>query len=127
MPNLRAALPLNATQAGWGAEHGNRALIVLINLLHLISTPEAQTLVQEGADALAPGGRFALYGPFLRSGEATSEGDARFHASLIAQDPAIGYKDLEEVQHWLRDAGLILIESRAMPANNVLLIAERSA
>jgi hypothetical protein len=83
--------------------------------------------VQEGADALAPGGRFALYGPFLRSGEATSEGDARFHASLIAQDPAIGYKDLEEVQHWLRDAGLTLLESRAMPANNVLLIAERPA
>ncbi len=127
LPNLRAAMPLNATQAGWGTEAGERALIVLINLLHLISTPEAQTLVQEVAHALAPAGRFALYGPFLREGQATSEGDARFHASLIAQDPAIGYKDLEEVQDWLRDAGLTLIETREMPANNVLLIAERPA
>jgi hypothetical protein len=98
---------------------------VLINLVHLISTPEAQTLVQEVAHALAPAGRFALYGPFLREGRATSEGDARFHASLIAQDPAIGYEDLEDVENWLRAAGLTLIDTRAMPANNVLLIAER--
>tara|TARA_R110000851_G_scaffold140538_7_gene277923 strand:- start:711 stop:1367 length:657 start_codon:yes stop_codon:yes gene_type:complete len=127
LPNLGAAIPLNATQAGWAAEASESALIVLINLLHLISTPEAQTLVQEVAHALAPAGRFALYGPFLREGQTTSDGDARFHASLIAQDPAIGYKDLEEVQEWLRDAGLTLIETRAMPANNVLLIAERPA
>lgn len=127
LPNLRAAMPLNATQPGWGTEEGECALIVLINLLHLISTPEAQTLVQEVAHALAPAGRFALYGPFLRSGEATSEGDARFHASLIAQDPAIGYKDLDEVQNWLCAAGVTLIETRMMPANNVLLVTERPA
>lgn len=127
LPNLRASIALNAIKPGWGAGQGGRALIVLINLLHLITTPEAQTLVQEVAFALAPGGRFALYGPFLRSGQATSEGDARFHASLIAQDLAIGYKDLEDVQTWLRTAGLILIDTRAMPANNVLLISERPA
>lgn len=127
LPNLRAALALNATHPGWGAEQGNRALIVLINLLHLISTPEARTLVQEVAIALAPGGRFALYGPFLRDGQATSEGDARFHASLSAQDPAIGYKDLAAVSDWLRAVGLALTETRAMPANNLLLIAERPA
>ncbi len=99
LPNLGAAIPLNATQAGWAAEASESALIVLINLLHLISTPEAQTLVQEVAHALAPAGRFALYGPFLREGQTTSDGDARFHASLIAQDPAIGYKDLKRYRN----------------------------
>lgn len=123
--NLRAALALDATAPGWGAAHGGQALIVVINLLHLISTPEARVLINEAAAALAPGGRIALYGPFLRGGQATSEGDARFHASLKAQDPEIGYKDLAEVTAWLSEAGLGPAESRAMPANNLLLSASR--
>ena len=125
LPNLRAVLPLDATAPGWGARHAGQDLIVLVNLLHLVSTPEARSLIHETAQALAPGGRFALYGPFLRDGQATSEGDARFDASLRTQDPAIGYKDLADVTGWLEAAGLTVPESRTMPANNLLLIARR--
>ncbi|SEN25595.1 Protein of unknown function [Roseovarius tolerans] len=125
LPNLRAAMAVDATEADWGKAQAGQALIVLINLLHLISTPEARRIIAEAAQALAPGGRFALYGPFLRDGQATSEGDARFHASLTAQDPAIGYKDLAEVEGWLDDAGLTVAPSRQMPANNLFLVAER--
>ncbi|HSG57817.1 MAG TPA: DUF938 domain-containing protein, partial [Paracoccaceae bacterium] len=92
LPNLRPAIPLDATAAGWGAAHAGQDLIVLVNLLHLISVFEAKTLIAEVAQALAPGGRFVLYGPFLRDGQTTSEGDTAFHASLRAQDPEIGYK-----------------------------------
>jgi SAM-dependent methyltransferase len=127
LPNLRSAIALNAIAPGWAAVHGGQALIVLVNLLHLISASEARILIAEAAQALAHGGRFALYGPFLRDGQATSEGDARFHASLIAQDPAIGYKNLSEVQGWLATAGLALIEARAMPANNLMLVTQRPA
>jgi len=125
LSNLHAAMALDATGAGWGEAQAGQGLIVLINLLHLISTPEARRIVAEAAQALGPGGRFALYGPFLRDGQATSEGDARFHASLAAQDPAIGYKDLAEVEGWLREAGLTLHPVRPMPANNLFLVAAR--
>jgi len=125
LPNLRAVLPLDATAPGWGARHAGQDLIVLVNLLHLVSTPEARSLIHEAAQALAPGGRFALYGPFLRDGQTISEGDARFDASLRAQDPAIGYKDLVDVTRWLEAAGLTAPGPRAMPANNLLLIARR--
>ena len=125
LPNLRAAMALDATEAGWGKAQSGQALIVLINLLHLISAPEARQIIGEAAQALAPGGSFAVYGPYLRDGQATSEGDARFHASLTAQDPAIGYKDLSEVEGWLRAAGLTLHPVRQMPANNLFLLAER--
>ena len=127
LPNLRAAIALDATETGWGARHGDQDLIVLINLLHLISAPEAQTVIRETARALAPSGRFALYGPFLREGKATSEGDARFHTSLCAQDPEIGYKDLAEVAEWLAGAGLDPLKPLEMPANNILLVSERPA
>ena len=127
LPNLRAAIALDATEAGWGARHSGQALIVLVNLLHLISTDEARTLIAEAAQALAPGGVFAIYGPFLRAGRATSDGDARFHASLKAQDPALGYKDVAEVGDWLQAQGLDPIPAREMPANNVFLAARRPA
>ena len=124
LPNLRPTIALNATAPGWAAEQGHRELIVLINLLHLVSTPETQILISEMANALAPSGRFALYGPFLRAGQATSDGDARFHASLKAQDPTIGYKDLAEVKDWIEATGLSVIDIRSMPANNLLLVAQ---
>ncbi len=123
--NIRPAIALDATEPGWGARHPDQNLIVLVNLLHLIAARPAQTLIVETARALVPGARFILYGPFLRDGQTTSDGDAAFHASLRAHDPAIGYKDVAEVQHWLSDAGLKVMTTVDMPANNLTLISEK--
>ncbi|WP_296765857.1 DUF938 domain-containing protein [Sediminimonas sp.] len=125
LANLRPVITLDATAPGWSAAHPGQDLIVLVNLLHLISTPEAHTLVAEAAMALAPGGVLFLYGPFLRDGEATSEGDARFDASLRAQDPEIGLKDDWEVIDWINAAWLDLAAVVEMPANNLALIARK--
>lgn len=125
LPNLRSPRSLDATTPGWAADHGGQALIVMVNLLHLIGTPEARVLITEAAAALAPGGCLALYGPFLRDGRATSDGDARFDASLRAQDPQIGYKDLPAVIGWLQQAGLTVGPVLDMPANNLMLACLR--
>jgi SAM-dependent methyltransferase len=125
--NIRAPRDLDAARAGWAAAHGPVDLVVLVNLLHLISDGEAETVLREVAAVLARGGIFALYGPFLRDGAATSEGDAAFHASLQAQDPAIGYKDVIGTCATLVAAGLAHVETVAMPANNLLLVFERRA
>lgn len=125
VPNLRAAIPLDATAPGWGAAHAGQNLIVLVNLLHLISTAEAKTLIAEVAHALAPGGRCVLYGPFLRDGETTSDGDRTFHAALRAQDPEIGYKDDWDVIDWLHGSWLELVQVIEMPANNLCFVARR--
>ena len=119
------AIPLDATAPGWGARHGGQDLIVVVNLLHLISGAEAQTLLAEAAQALAPGGQLVIYGPFLRGGQATSPGDAAFHAGLRAQDPEIGYKDVDEITARLTGAGLRMVDTAEMPANNLALCAER--
>ena len=126
-PNLRKAIALDATAPHWGAEHAGQDLILLVNLLHLISTDEARQLISEAAQALAPEGRFIIYGPFLRAGETISEGDASFDASLRAQDPEIGYKDDFDVIDWLHDAGLTLVDVVEMPANNLAIVARRPA
>ena len=123
--NIAPAIPLDATAPGWGALHSGQDLILLVNLLHLISEAEARILIAEAATALAPKGMFAIYGPFLRDGHTTSEGDATFHASLRATDPAIGYKDVGAVRCWLAEAGLIALPPIFMPTNNLMLIARR--
>ena len=126
LPNLRAAIALDATKPGWAKRYPGQNLIVLINLLHLIATPEARRLIHEAAQALAPGGILAIYGPFLRDGKTTSPGATAFHNSLRAQDPAIGYKDDWDVIDWLHGDWLELVQVMEMPANNLAFIARRA-
>jgi len=123
--NIRPARVLDAGVPGWGAAQAPCALVLVVNLLHLVPEAVAQTVVAEAARALAPRGMLAIYGPFLRDGATTSDGDAAFDASLRAQDAAIGYKDARVVQGWMAAAGLAPRAPVAMPANNLFLLADR--
>ncbi len=123
-PPIRPALHLDATQEGWSDAHGGQDVIIMVNLVHLISHDEARIAVSEASRALAPGGLFFLYGPFLRKGQTSSEGDAQFHASLRAADPDIGYKDVAEIRQWLEESGLQINAIIDMPANNLIVIGE---
>lgn len=124
LPNLCPATILNAACAGWGANHTPYDLIYLGNLLHLIPQDAAQTVLQEAAQALTPTGRLVIYGPFMRGGVLTSEGDRRFHGELCAADPEIGYKNDDWVRQVLVSSRLTLTEVREMPANNLSFIAQ---
>lgn len=120
-PRIAPARLLDAGQPGWAADLGQWDALLVVNLLHLIPEKAACAVLQGIATALAPGGRALVYGPFLRDGRATSEGDAAFHAALRAQNPAIGYKDLAWVQAQLATAGL-QATPHDMPANNLGLV-----
>ncbi len=125
LDNLTLPVRLDATQTGWSQTTGPLDLIVLVNLLHLISETEARSVIAEVAKALAPGGVFLLYGPFMRGGELTSQGDERFHESLISTDADIGYKDDFDVIDWAQEAGLETAHVLEMPANNLSLVFSR--
>ena len=122
LDNLTLPVRLDATQAGWSTSTGPLDMIVLVNLLHLISEAEARIVINEVAKALAPSGVFLLYGPFMRGGELTSEGDERFHENLVNTDAEIGYKDDFDVIEWAQTAGLNAAQILEMPANNLSLV-----
>jgi len=122
--NILPARDLDAATPGWSATHGPADLILLVNLLHLITDTQAATVLEEIAKALTPGGIALIYGPFLRDGEATSDGDAAFHARIQADTPGAGYKDVVAVCAALVRAGLHHVETVRMPANNLLLAFE---
>ncbi|AZV79460.1 DUF938 domain-containing protein [Parasedimentitalea marina] len=127
LDNVLTARALDATSPGWGSQLDRpQDLIVLSNLLHLISKPETRILISEAAAALAPDGQLVIYGPFMRNTSLSSDGDVAFHASLIAHDPETGYKDDGETKIWLQDAGLNMVGSPEMPANNLALISKKT-
>ena len=120
-PNLRAAVVLDAASPGWAKDWPAQDVVLIINLLHLIPTDIAQAIIANAARALGPSGKLMLYGPFLRDGQTTSDGDAAFDASLRAQDERLGYKDLAWVIAEFANANL-KTRITQMPANNLMLI-----
>lgn len=125
LANQHTALKLDATRGEWSAQWLGQGLILLSNLLHLISQEEAETVLSESALALSSGGVSVIYGPFLRGTTFASEGDRRFHESLRAQDPEIGYKSFQDVQEIQSSAGLVVEPPIEMPASNLFLVARK--
>lgn len=120
--NIAAPRQLNATVDGWNKKVGPMDIISLCNLLHLISTPEAETLICEAAKALTPHGKLFIYGPFKRDGKLISEGDKNFDASIRASDVETGYKDDAWAKSVAMKNGLALDQAIEMPANNLALV-----
>ncbi|EAQ04354.1 hypothetical protein OB2597_09429 [Pseudooceanicola batsensis HTCC2597] len=123
--NILPPRVLNAVLHGWADQFDRQDLVILVNLLHLVSHEDANVIFRETARLLPVGGLFVAYGPFMRGGELTSEGDRTFHADLTASDPEIGYKDDAEITEMLHVNGMTLIDLIEMPANNLAFVAER--
>ncbi|WP_224825316.1 DUF938 domain-containing protein [Cognatishimia sp. MH4019] len=122
--NLLSPIALDATEPGWAMAHDPFDLVVLINLLHLISDTAAEAVLDGIAEALEDNGTALIYGPFLRNGQTTSDGDATFHAKIQADDAEAGYKDIEIITAYLQELDLA-VTCQKMPANNIALIAQK--
>ncbi len=96
--------------------------VITANLLHIALPEVLPALCQGAAAALRPGGCLFIYGPFKRHGAHTSEGNLKFDASLKAQHPAWGIRDLEKVVEVATANGFKLQEVIPMPANNFSIV-----
>lgn len=123
LSNVSPAAALNAAAEKWAGAPVD--LVFAANILHLIDEAAARAVVETMAAALKPGGRFALYGPFLRADGYASQGDRMFDARLQVENPGGGYKLVETVELWMRSAGLEASGRLAMPANNLILYATK--
>ena len=125
LTNLKPPCLLDATVKGWAAKHHGQDLILLVNLLHLISTKETKILVEEMSKAMASKGFSIIYGPFMRNGKLISKSDIEFHHSLINTDSDLGYKNDVDMLNLFGDAGLIHLSTEKMPANNLAFILQK--
>ncbi|MCC4601876.1 DUF938 domain-containing protein [Xanthomonas melonis] len=88
------------------------------NTLHIMGWPQVQALFAGLPALMAPDAVLAIYGPFNRNGQFTSDSNRAFDAMLRERDPASGIRDAEAVDALAAAAGLRLIDDVALPANN---------
>ena len=124
--NIKPPMYLDATETGWAKSLPKSNFILLVNLLHLISWDETETLISELSIALKTKGIALVYGPFMRNGQLISEGDKNFHTSLIQTDPDIGYKNDLEMLALFSNSGLVHLETVEMPANNAAFVLQKA-
>ena len=130
-PNVRAPLLLNVLSEHWPGTGPAFAapfdLIYCANMLHIAPWACCAGLMQGAARHLAPSGRLVTYGPYLEDGVPTAPGNRAFDASLRAHNPAWGIRALSDVARQAQHAGLRLAARHALPANNLLLVWQRTA
>jgi cyclopropane fatty-acyl-phospholipid synthase-like methyltransferase len=95
------------------------------NTAHIMSVEAVAAMFRIVGAILHGGGLFCLYGPFNIAGEFTSDSNRRFDASLKAQNPAMGVRDIEALENLARANGMRLARRYAMPANNMVLVWEK--
>ena len=121
--NIQPPLVLDLTDFTWSGDPVDA--IYAANVMHIVSEPLGERLVQLAADALKSSGLLMLYGPYKYNGQFTTESNARFDQWLKDRDPASGVRDFEAVVATAQCTGLTLAQDYAMPANNQMLIFER--
>lgn len=117
---VRAALVLDVL-AAWPVPAASFDAVYAANLLHIAPWVVTPAFMRGAARALRPGGVLVVYGPFIVEGETLAASNAAFDADLRARNPQWGLRALHEVQQQAGQAGLVLLERRVMPANNLLL------
>jgi cyclopropane fatty-acyl-phospholipid synthase-like methyltransferase len=125
LANLAPPLRLDAADlASW--PEGPFEAVVCINMIHISPWAACEGLVAGAGRVLTPGGRLFLYGPFLEADVETAPSNLAFDQSLKARDPAWGLRDLAAVTALAGAHGLALAERIGMPANNLIVMFERS-
>jgi hypothetical protein len=127
LANVRPALRLDVMAPLWSGVPVSLDLVFCANMIHIAPWPTCAALMAGAARHAAPGARLVLYGPYLVDGEPTAPGNLSFDADLRRRDPAWGLRRLAAVVDEARRAGWALRERVAMPANNLLLVFDRSA
>lgn len=145
LPNLRAPRPLWAevgdVASGLTSTHATvlqRLMddgasppgfdaVFTANTLHIMGWPEVEALFA-GLPAMLREGPAMLiaYGPFNRDGQFTSDSNREFDAWLKARDPRSGIRDAARIDALARTQGFAMIDDIAMPANNRMLVWQRT-
>jgi len=131
LANVRAAQSIDLTIPDWtwradAAAGPPLTAVLCINVLHISPWQVSQNLLSGAGRLLRPDGHLFIYGPFMRDGVHTAPSNAAFDATLRAENPEWGVRDIRDLRALGEEAGLSLAEITPMPANNLVLAFERS-
>ena len=117
--NMLEPLEIDAASLDWRVT--NADAILCINMVHISPWASALGLLDGAARLGAP---LILYGPWLLDGEETAASNLAFDADLKARNPQWGLRLVSDFTQEGANRGLKLRDSRAMPANNRMLLID---
>jgi len=132
LSNIRPPLRIDLSDADWcpemqdGSGPGKLLAVFCANVIHIAPSRVTEGLFAGAARYLRLDGRLFLYGPFKRDGKHTALSNAVFDTSLRERDPEWGVRDIADLERLAGSVGLALVEIAEMPANNLVLVFERS-
>jgi hypothetical protein len=131
LANIRAPLRIDLSDPAWctemqdGRGPGKLLAVFCANVIHIAPWRVAEGLFAGAGRHLRADGRLFLYGPFKRDGKHTALSNAVFDTSLRDRDAEWGVRDIDDLRTLGDGAGLNLIETVEMPANNLILMFGR--
>jgi len=124
LPNLREPLALDAGSDSWPIDRADAVLS--INMVHISPWASALGLIAGAARLLSAGDPLILYGPWLKDDIVTVDSNIAFDADLKRRDPEWGLRRVEDFAEAAK-VSFDLIETRQMPANNLMLLLRRNS
>ena len=123
LPNVRPALVIDAATPHWPIDHA--AALLSINMVHISPWASALGLIEGAGRLLPPGAPLILYGPWLKQDIPTAQSNLDFDADLKQRNADWGLRRVEDFEAAAGERGLDLVETRVMPANNLMLLLRR--
>lgn len=123
LENVAPPIRLDVMQPDWPALQVDA--VFSANTLHIMDWGMVKACIVGVGSLLEEGGLFTVYGPFNYGGEYTSDSNARFDQWLAQQNAGRAIRNFEDVNALANQAGMILKEDYAMPANNRILCWEK--
>src|SRR5436189_637998 len=131
LANIRSPLRIDLSNPEWCAEMHNGSgptdllAVFCANVIHIAPWRVAEGLFAGAGRYLRTEGRLFLYGLFKRDGKHTALSNAVFDTSLREGNPEWGVRDIVDLEKLAASAGLALLETVDMPANNQILVFGR--
>lgn len=122
--NLQPPLVLDVTDTRWPVPVPTA--VFSANSLHIMSYSAVQALFTTLSLEAPEQAVLAVYGPFNYNGRYTSDSNARFDQWLVQRDSDSGIRDFESVNDLANAAAFTLLSDNDMPANNRLLVWQKS-
>jgi hypothetical protein len=118
--NVLPPLRIDAASSDWPIARADAVLS--INMVHISPWVSALGLLNGAARLLEPGAPLILYGPWLGDQIEPAPSNLAFDADLKARDSEWGLRRVEDFAAAGCEGGFDLEHTRAMPANNLMLL-----
>jgi hypothetical protein len=123
LANIREPIAIDSASPDWPVERADAVLS--INMVHISPWASALGLIAGSARVLPPGAPLILYGPWLKDDIPTAPSNLAFDADLKRRDSQWGLRRVEDFAVAADAEGLDLVQTRPMPANNLMLLLKR--